>query len=102
MTKIRKIISYEKLDLEVKEAMLERYPDGWKNHIQKIAKGDGTYFYAVALDYGEFSYLIKMDVKIDSLSDLEKEEEDDDDIDDISQDDMNIEFDEEEDYDESE
>lgn len=74
MAKIRKIISFEKLDTDVLRALNEKYPYGWRNDIRKIDKGNGGYFYAISFDYGDFSYLIKIDVKIDSLSDIEKEE----------------------------
>lgn len=74
MAKIRKIISFEKLDTDVQRALNEKYPYGWRNDIRKIEKGNGPCFYAISFDYDEFSYLIKVDVKIDFLSDLEKEE----------------------------
>lgn len=97
MSKIRKIVSFEKLDPEVKDAFMAQYPEGWKNHIQKLPKPNGEYFYAVSLEFAEYSYLIKMDVKIDSLSELEKEDEKQE-FEEIPEDEMEVEFDDEEDY----
>jgi len=74
MANIRRIISFDKLDTEVLNAVNEKYPNGWRNHVKKIDKGDGSFFHAITIDYGDFSYLVKVNVKIDTLSDLEKEE----------------------------
>ncbi len=94
MTKIKKLTSFEKLSPEALEAVNERYPDGWKNHIFKVDKGNGDYFYAITVEDDKFSYLVKVDVKIDSLSELEKEEEKDD-FDEVKDDDMKDEMEEE-------
>ena len=96
MTKIKKLTSFEKLTPEVLEALEVRYPDGWKNHIFKVDKGNGEYFYAITVDHGEYSYLIKVDVKIDSLSDLDNDEDDNDDFDEVKEDEVKGEM--EEDY----
>lgn len=97
MTRIRKIISFEKLDTDVLIAIKEKYPDGWRNHIQKIDKGNGSFFHAITIDHGEFSYLVKVDVKIDSLSELKKEEEKQD-FPETPEEEMEVEFDDEENY----
>ena len=97
MTKIKKIISIDKLDQEVIKALVAKYPDGWKNHIKKIDKGNGSFFYAITVDYAEFSYLIKVDVKVDSMSQLEKEEKKED-FDEIPDEEMEVEFDDDVNY----
>ncbi len=96
MSSVKKIISFDKLDSEVKAALMVKYPNGWRNYIQKIPKGNGEFFYAIALDHGEYSYLIKVEVKVDSLSELEKEEKKE--YDEIPEEEMEVEFDDEENY----
>ena len=71
MEKKRIVTSYEKLKPEVKQLLRERYPDGFQDDVMKINKGPDSYFHAVTLDTPEISYLIKVEVKIDSLSELE-------------------------------
>ncbi len=69
MSDIRKkvIISYEKTPTELKELILKKYPDGWVNHTKKVAAPNGA-FYAITVDYGEATYLVKMPVKVDEKS----------------------------------
>lgn len=75
MSRINKVIKYEDLPLEAKRALLIKYPDGWKDFVRKITKPNGEFFYAINVDTETVSYLIKVNVKVDSKSDVEKMEE---------------------------
>lgn len=76
MTKKRVVTSFEKLSPDVFKAIVAKYPDGWTNHVMRINKPNGEFFHAITIDTEDTSYLIKVNVKVDSKSDLEKEEED--------------------------
>ena len=77
MEKIRKIVKYENLGDEVLEAFNERYPEGYKNIIFKVDAPKGA-FYAFTFEHEKVSYLVKVDVSIDSIYD---DTDDDDDSD---------------------
>lgn len=68
MEKKKVIIHYNNLPPEVLELIVEQYPDGYKNHVKKITKPNNDFFYAITVDTKEISYLIKVDVKIDNLT----------------------------------
>ncbi len=97
MAKISKIISFDKIEPEVLAAVQKKYPEGWRNYIKKFDKGNGTFFHAISVDFGDYSYLIKVNVKIDSLSELEKEEKKLE-YNEIPKDEIEVEFDDEENY----
>ncbi len=79
MIKKRLIVSFENLADEVVEALNIKYPDGFENHIIKVDAGPTKQFYAVTIDHGETSYLVKVPVSIDSnIDDLEDNNIDDD------------------------
>ena len=61
---IKKVISYDKLPSEVLDELHEKYPDGLDDHLFKVSKGNGDYFYAVTCDYEDISYLIKICIGI--------------------------------------
>ena len=75
MTKKRIVTSMDKLTPDVIEAIYKKYPDGWANHVMRVNKPNGEFFHAITIDTAEISYLVKVPVKVDSKSDLEKEEE---------------------------
>ncbi len=75
MTKLKKIASIEKLPADVLEALQEKYPEGWEGETTKISKGNNEYFHALALEYEDISYLVKVPVEIDSSFYWEKEDE---------------------------
>lgn len=75
MTKKKIVTSMDKLTPDVLEAIYKKYPDGWANHVMRITKPNGEFFHAITVDTAEISYLVKVVVKVDSKSDLEKEEE---------------------------
>jgi hypothetical protein len=66
--KKRVIIHISNLPPEAEEALKEKYPEGYKNHIRKYPKPNGEFFHAVELDCGDASYLVKVDVKIDNIT----------------------------------
>ncbi|MCD4698223.1 MAG: hypothetical protein K8S16_18515 [Bacteroidales bacterium] len=77
MGKIKKVIKFEDLPVDVMEALDDKFPDGWEDQIRKITKPNGDYFFAIDIDTETISYLAKidMDVDIDSYySDVDKQE----------------------------
>lgn len=72
MEKIKKVVKLENLPPEAYEALNKKYPEGWKDYVKKITKPNGEYFYAINIDTQDASYLVKVSVKIDSKSDVEK------------------------------
>ncbi len=72
--KKRLVVSYKNLSPEVLELVKEKYPKGYSDYVIKVDKGNGDFFYAITLDTEDTSYLIKVDVKIDTSSDdIEKD-----------------------------
>jgi hypothetical protein len=65
MEKIKKVVKLENLPKDGIRALLRKYPDGWEDHVRKITKPSGEFFHAIDIDTKEFSYLIKVDRKID-------------------------------------
>ena len=82
MVKKRVIKNIDNITDEVKEAIREKYPDGWQNQVIRVNKGDNTFFHAITVDTEDTSYMIKVNVKVDSIEELEKLENQDDDYDD--------------------
>lgn len=74
--KKRVATSYEKLSSELRDLLSEKYPEGYLEHMLRIEKPNGEVFYAVMLETDEVNYLVKVNVKIDEIS--EEEEKDDD------------------------
>ena len=75
MIKKRIVTSFDKLTPDIIEAIYKKYPDGWANHVMRVNKPNGEFFHAITIDTAEISYLVKVNVKVDTKSDLEKEEE---------------------------
>ncbi len=61
------IISYDKLSDELKAKLSEKYPEGYRNFVIKYPKPNGDFFYAVSLETGDTNYLVKVDVRVDSV-----------------------------------
>ncbi|MBM3434869.1 MAG: hypothetical protein FJY07_01485 [Bacteroidetes bacterium] len=72
MEKVKKVVKYEDLPAEAMQALIKKYPDGWKDFVRKITKPNGDFFFAIDVDTETASYLVKVNVKIDSKSDVEK------------------------------
>lgn len=71
----RHVVSYEKMSEEVAAAFAEKYPKGFNDYLAdltKYTKPDGTPFYAVTLELGQDIYLVKLQIEIDNLDDVEK------------------------------
>ena len=73
--KRRVVVSYKNLSAELREEVRKKYPIGYTDHMIRIDKGPGDFFYAIVLETEDTSYLIKVDVKVD---DQVEEEEDKD------------------------
>ena len=100
------VASFHNLSPELQEEIKQKYPLGFTDAMIRVDKPNGDFFYAVPYDTDEISYLVKIDVKIDDLSEDEEEKEyyddeikgaddiqgDDDssDVSDASDDDVNI------------
>jgi hypothetical protein len=76
ISKKRLVTSYHNLSQELQEAVKELYPTGFSEAMMRVDKPNGDFFYAVPFETEEVSYLVKIDVKIDDIS----EEEDDKDF----------------------
>ncbi|MDR0814185.1 MAG: hypothetical protein LBN37_00370 [Bacteroidales bacterium] len=69
--KKRLVVSYKNCSNEVLQAIKEKYPLGYGDAIMKIEKPNGDFFYAITVDLEDVSYLVKVDVKIDHLTEEE-------------------------------
>lgn len=74
MTKRRAITSIEKLAPEMRQKLQELYPQGWSNYIRRINKPNGEFFHGITLETDDAVYVVKVPVKVDDKSELEKEE----------------------------
>lgn len=85
MTTVKKrkknlIVSYKNLTEELKEKLKEAYPDGYNNYLQRFTKPNGETIFVVPLETSDTCYMVKFEVKIDTLGeDLDKALFDDDD-----------------------
>ena len=73
--KKRHVVSYEKMSPELSAAFQEKYPNGFNDYLNdlvKYPKPDGSSFYAVTIEIPDAIYLVKINVKIDDLEDIEK------------------------------
>ena len=64
----------------VLEAIHKKYPNGYADYVLKVPKGENDFFYAITVDTENTSYLVKVNVKIDSGVVNEEKETVDDDI----------------------
>lgn len=74
-TKKRLVVSYKNCTDEVLEAIRKKYPSGYNDFVMKVSKPNGEFFYAITVDTVDASYLVKVDVKIDNLTEEEFEKE---------------------------
>jgi len=61
------IVSYNKIDNDLKLELIKQYPEGYANYVHRYPKPNGEFFFAVPLDVGDMHYLIKVEVKVDNL-----------------------------------
>jgi hypothetical protein len=73
--KKRVVISYKNLTPELQEAVKKKYPHGWTDSMIRIDKSPTEFFYAIMLETDDISYLIKVDVKVDSNVEEEEDKE---------------------------
>jgi len=73
--KKRLVISYKNCPAEVIQAIKEKYPLGFGDAIIKVEKPSGEFFHAITVDFEDVSYLVKVDVKIDNLTEEEFEKQ---------------------------
>ena len=73
--KKRLVISYKNCPADVVQAIKEKYPLGYGDEIIKVQKPNGDFFHAITIDFGDISYLVKVDVKIDNLTEEEFEKQ---------------------------
>jgi len=89
--KKRAVVSYENMPEEVSQAFAEKYPRGVVDYlpdVQKIDKPDGTSIYTVTIEIPTAIYLVKVQIKVDDVDDLDRWL-DSDDSDEESEDDNN-------------
>lgn len=73
------IVSYKNLPDDLKEKFKLAYPEGYSNYITRFVKPNGDSIFVVPFDTPDTHYMVKFDVKIDTLGeDLDKALFDDD------------------------
>ncbi|MBR4773615.1 MAG: hypothetical protein IK010_04210 [Bacteroidales bacterium] len=73
------IVSYKNLSDDLKELFKETYPEGYNNYLQKFVKPNGEAIFVVPFETADTVYMVKFEVKIDTLGeDLDKALFDDD------------------------
>lgn len=70
------IISYKSLTEELLQLFQERYPEGYKDYLQRFDKPNGETIFVVPLETDDSVYMIKFDVKIDTAFDDDDGEKD--------------------------
>jgi len=73
--KKRLVVSYKNCQDEVLRAIREKYPLGYGDALIKVQKPNGDFFHAITVDFEDVSYLVKVDVKIDNLTEEEFEKQ---------------------------
>ena len=73
--KKRLVVSYKNCPAEVIQAIREKYPLGYGDAIIKVQKPNGEFFHAITIDFEDVCYLVKVDVKIDNLTEEEFEKQ---------------------------
>lgn len=75
ISKKRLVTSFNNLPQELQDAVKELYPAGFSDAMMRINKPNGDFFYAVPFETEEISYLVKIDVKIDDISEEEEDKD---------------------------
>ena len=73
--KKRSVVSFNNLPLELQEAVRAEYPYGYSDSLIRVDKPNGDFFFAVPFETELVSYLVKIDVKIDDLTDDDDDKE---------------------------
>ncbi len=75
------IVSYKNLTDDLKEKFKEAYPEGYNNYLQKFVKPNGEAIFVVPFETNDTAYMVKFEVKIDTLGeDLDKALFDDEEV----------------------
>ena len=69
------VTNFNNLAPELQEAVKAAYPLGYTDFMMRIDKPNGDFFFAVPFETEEISYLVKIDVKIDDLSNDEEDKD---------------------------
>ena len=67
--KKRVVVKLQNLPAELQEAIRKQYPTGFTDHMIRVDKGPGDFFYAIVFETEDTSYLVKIDVKVDGQID---------------------------------
>ena len=59
----------QNLPAELQEAIRTQYPTGFTDHMIRVDKGPGDFFYAIVFETEDTSYLVKIDVNVDGQID---------------------------------
>ena len=73
--KKRLVVSFRNLSPELQDEVRKRYPNGFVDHMIRVDKGQGDFFYAVVFETDDIIYLVKVDVKIDDRIEEEEDKE---------------------------
>jgi len=73
--KKRVVVKFANMEPELQDAVKKSYPHGFTDHMIRIEKGPGDFFYAVVYETEDISYLVKIDVNIDGQIEEEEEKE---------------------------
>jgi len=73
--KKRLVVSYKNCSSEILQAIRDLYPAGYGDAIIKVEKPNGDFFHAITVDFEDVCYLVKIDVKIDNLTEEEFEKQ---------------------------
>ena len=69
------VISHKNCTPEVLQLIKEKYPLGYNDYVIKVTKPNQDFFYAITVETADTDYLIKVDVKIDNLTEEEFDKE---------------------------
>lgn len=75
------LISFDKLPEELQEAVRNAYPQGFEDAMRRIDKPNGDFIFVVPFETEEVSYMVKIEVAIDTEG-LDDSDLMDDDVDD--------------------
>ena len=73
--KKRVVVKYQNMPEELQDAVKKAYPHGFTDHMIRIEKGPGDFFYAVVFETEDTNYLVKIDVNIDGKIEEEEDKE---------------------------
>lgn len=69
------VISFHSLPVDLQEQVKALYPASYLDAMIRVDKPNGDFFYAVPFETEDVSYLVKVDVKIDDLSEDDEDKD---------------------------